>query len=233
MKYKKTNKAVLRQQDQNPLRAQRPSKPNNSNRQALLNRQVFDKNAFNNTVNTDFTELVSSQDPQFFDVNLATQEDFFLLYDKFFYEIPKLGEVNSHLYLVQTSGEYIDYSPNAAEIQALLEEIAELRRENLELRQEFANAIVDVFGVETPEAPTLEEVTETAEVAQAEDPDRGGGVAFNGGNQGSGGGGNTGNSTSFGGDDFGGDGGFGGPTTPGGATGGGGGRNVIQQNYNF
>lgn len=229
MKYKKTNKAVLRQQDQNPLRAQRPSKPNSSNRQALLNRQVFDKNAFNNTINTDFTELVSSQDLQFFDVNLATQEDFFLLYDKFFYEIPKLGEVNSHLYLVQTSGEYIDYSPNAAEIQALLEEIAELRRENLELRQEFANAIVDVFGVETPETPTVEEVTATAEVAQAEDPDRGGTANFTGGSVGSGGGGgsNTGNTTGGGGE-------FGGPTVPTAGGGSGGGRpNVISQDYNF
>ena len=119
-----------------------------NNRQGILNRQVFDKEAFKNTINTEFTELVSSQDPSFFSLDLATQEDFWELYEKFFYEIPKLGDVNSHLYLVQTSGEYIDYSPREEEIQALLEEIAELRQENLELRQDFANAIVDSFGEE-------------------------------------------------------------------------------------
>ena len=32
-------------------------------RQSILNRRVYDKDAFNDTINTDFTELVSSQDP--------------------------------------------------------------------------------------------------------------------------------------------------------------------------
>lgn len=146
MQYKKQNNTTLGQQDQGSLTAQRPPKPNGSNRQALLNRQVFNKNAFKDTINTDFTELVSSQDPQFFSIDLATQEDFFQLYDKFFFEIPKLGEVNSHSYLVETSGEYIDFSPREGEIQALLEEIAELRQENLELRQDFAAALTEQFG---------------------------------------------------------------------------------------
>ena len=109
-----------------------------------LSRQVFDKAKFNETVNTEFTQLVSPPDPSFFDVNLATEEDFWILYDKFFYLIPKEGEVNSHLYLVETSGEYIDYQANNEEIQALLEEIAELREENLEVRQEIADVIADI-----------------------------------------------------------------------------------------
>lgn len=109
-----------------------------------LSRQVFNKAKFNETVNTEFTQLVSPPDPSFFDVNLATEEDFWILYDKFFYLIPKEGEVNSHLYLVETSGEYIDYQANNEEIQALLEEIAELREENLEVRQEIADAIAGI-----------------------------------------------------------------------------------------
>jgi|TARA_B110000908_G_scaffold170448_1_gene230069 hypothetical protein len=109
-----------------------------------LSRQVFNKAKFNETVNTEFTQLVSPPDPSFFDVNLATEEDFWILYDKFFYLIPKEGEVNSHLYLVETSGEYIDYQANNEEIQALLEEIAELREENLEVRQEIADVIADI-----------------------------------------------------------------------------------------
>lgn len=146
-----------------------------NNRQGILNRQVFDKEAFKNTINTEFTELISSQDPSFFSLDLATQEDFWELYEKFFYEIPKLGDVNSHLYLVQTSGEYIDYSPREEEIQALLEEIAELRQENLELRQDFANAIVDSFGEE--ESP-LNKVDLTA--ANVSASPRGGGFLGNG-----------------------------------------------------
>ena len=109
-----------------------------------LSRQVFNRAKFNETVNTEFTHLVSPPDPSFFDVNLATEEDFWILYDKFFYLIPKEGEVNSHSYLVETSGEYIDYQANNEEIQALLEEIAELREENLEVRQEIADVIAGI-----------------------------------------------------------------------------------------
>jgi hypothetical protein len=108
-----------------------------------LKRQVFNKGEFNETVDTEFTQLVTKPDPSFFDVNLATQSDFWILYDKFFYLIPKEGEINSHRYLVETSGEYIDYRQNQEEIDALLAEIAELREENLEVRQQIASVITD------------------------------------------------------------------------------------------
>ena len=114
-----------------------------NSKQVNLKRQVFDKNAFNNTVDTSFTQLNTVDDPSFFDVNLATQEDFWILYHKFFYEIPKEGDINSHQYLVQTSGDFIDYTPQKEEIEALLSEIAELRTENLEVRQEIAQVIQD------------------------------------------------------------------------------------------
>lgn len=108
-----------------------------------IKRKVFNKGEFNETVDTEFTQLVSEPDPSFFDINLATQSDFWILYDKFFYLIPKEGEINSHLYLVETSGEYINYRQNQEEIDALLEEIAELREENLEVRQQIASVITD------------------------------------------------------------------------------------------
>ena len=108
-----------------------------------IKRKVFNKGEFNETVDTEFTQLVSEPDPSFFDINLATQSDFWILYDKFFYLIPKEGEINSHLYLVETSGEYIDYRQNQEEIDALLDEIAELREENLEVRKQIASVIVD------------------------------------------------------------------------------------------
>ena len=110
-------------------------------KQVKIQKTVFNKAAFNETVNTEFTQLVTTPDPSFFDINLATQNDFWILYEKYFYEIPKEGEINSHEYLAKTSGEYASYEPQAEEIQALLEEIAELRTENLEVRQEIADVV--------------------------------------------------------------------------------------------
>jgi hypothetical protein len=99
-----------------------------------LNRNVFDKNAFKNTVDTSFTQLVSTPDPAFFDINLATLEDFFILYEKFFYGIPQFGEVESHEYLIKTSTDYIGFRQTNEDIQALLEEITSLRQEILDIQ---------------------------------------------------------------------------------------------------
>ena len=104
-----------------------------------ISRQVFDKDKFNETVDTSFSQLIPLPDPSFFDRELATLEDFWYLYNKFFLLIPKEGEVNSHTYLIEESTEYINYAPNQAEIQALLDEIAELREENLGIYQDLAN----------------------------------------------------------------------------------------------
>ena len=114
--------------------------------QVNLNRQVFDKDKFNQTVDTTFSQLGPQQpDPTFFDINLATQEDFFTLYNKFFFEIPKEGDVNSHTYLITESTEYVGFQQNNEEIQALLQEIADLREENLALRQENVDLITQVY----------------------------------------------------------------------------------------
>jgi hypothetical protein len=109
-----------------------------------LNRQVFDKTKFNETVDTSFTQLVSQPDPTFFDLNLATVEDFFTLYEKFFFQIPKEGEVNSHTYLIKESSDYVGFQANSEDIQALLDEIAQLRQENLLLRQEQVDIVKQI-----------------------------------------------------------------------------------------
>lgn len=108
-----------------------------------LNRQVFNKEKFNSTIDTSFTQLgPQPQDPSFFDINLATLEDFFTLYNKLFFEIPKDGDTNSHTFLVNESGQYINFQANNEEIQALLQEISDLRTENLELRQDIIDATI-------------------------------------------------------------------------------------------
>ena len=71
-----------------------------------LQRQVFEKEKYLNTINNTFTELKSEPDPTFFDRDLAVLPDFWYLYEKFFYNIPKLGVIESHEYLTKTSGEF-------------------------------------------------------------------------------------------------------------------------------
>lgn len=121
---------------------------------AKLNRQVFDKSKFENTVNYSFSELnnTNQPDPSFFDTNLATVEDFFTLYENLFYEIPKLGNINSHEYLIQKSTEYVGFQKTQEDIQALLDEIALLREQNLELRQENTDLIIQLAESSTQQS---------------------------------------------------------------------------------
>ena len=106
-----------------------------------LNKRVFPKDQFEQAVNTQFTELVSQPDQTFFDPSLATVEDFFIIYENLFYNIPKNGDINSHEYLIKKSTDYTGYEAENAAIQPLLDEIASLREENLELRQQNIDLI--------------------------------------------------------------------------------------------
>ena len=106
-----------------------------------LNKQTFDKDKFKSTVNTNFTQLVQPPPQTFFDINLATVEDFFTLYQKFFYDIPKSGSFNSHLVLVETSGDYINFEKDETDLQELLNEINSLRKDNLDLQQQLVASL--------------------------------------------------------------------------------------------
>ena len=108
----------------------------------LLNRDVFNKVAFDNTVNTNFSQLDQDlPDLSFFDSNLATVEDFFNIYQNLFFQIPKLGLTNSHQYLVVESTAYTGFIENQEQIDALLEEITDLRGENLQLQLDMAQLL--------------------------------------------------------------------------------------------
>ena len=104
-----------------------------------LVREQFDKVAFQQTVDTNFTQLgVQEPDLSFFDPNLATVGDFFSVYNNLFFLIPKEGP-NSHTTLIEESSEFVNYQANQLEIQALLDEIAELREQNLQLTLDIGN----------------------------------------------------------------------------------------------
>lgn len=127
-------------------------------KQVNVKRNVFDKDKFNETVDTTFSQLVTVPDPSFFDVNMATLGDFWLLYDKFFYTIPKFGEFESHEYLGKTSLEYANSELINQQIEDLLEEIAALREENLRLMNDALN-IGDAIGAagfeDTEDGPSI------------------------------------------------------------------------------
>jgi len=136
---------------------------NEANTSLTLVRTGFNKEAFDATFSTAFTQLgVPEQDLSFFDPNLATVDDFFTIYSNLFFLIPKFGEINSHEYLVKESSEYIEFQANQAEIQALLDEIAELRETNLQLQIDMAEILTTKQTIDQ----AIEDVNKAEEEAQ-------------------------------------------------------------------
>ena len=105
-----------------------------------LNKEVFSKQAYKKTINTNFTQLgVKTVQEQINEI--PTVQEFFDLYNTLFYDIPELGETNSHEYLIKTSGEYINTEENDELIQALQDEISQLREDLLQAQQDLIDNI--------------------------------------------------------------------------------------------
>jgi hypothetical protein len=100
-----------------------------------LNKKVYNKNTYEKVIDTSFKQLgVKTIQQQI--AAQPTANDFFSLYNDLFYDIPELGEVNSHEYLIKKSSEYINFEPNNEEIIALQAEIAQLRIDLLESQKQ-------------------------------------------------------------------------------------------------
>jgi len=100
-----------------------------------INKTSYNKSQFGQIVDNQFTQFSptpTSSVALTIDVN-----QFFQAYENLFFQIPKLGEINSHQYLVNKSGNYIDENAVSEEVQALLEEITQLRQENLDLQRQI------------------------------------------------------------------------------------------------
>jgi hypothetical protein len=97
-----------------------------------LNKNVFNKSDFIRTLDTSFNQILVPSDLV---IPTITIEEFFNYYESLFYEIPKLGDSNSHEYLITKSSEYINFEKSNEELQSLLDEITELRQENLDLNK--------------------------------------------------------------------------------------------------
>jgi len=110
-----------------------------------INRQVFDKSQFDKTINTNFTQLTSSLPPISATPTVdGTVDGFFSLYDSLFFDIPKFGDLNSHQYLVATSGNYLGGAQINESIQLLLDEIAALRTSLLNSNRQIAELQIQV-----------------------------------------------------------------------------------------
>ncbi len=172
-----------------------------------LVKNVYQKVNYPRIIDTKFTELGTVSITDQIDATPTTNE-FFDLYNSLFYEIPSYGDINSHQYLIETSAEYIDFTPNQEEITALRAEITDLRRQLLEAQvataealsgekfdldvnsindaaiadnQEFAN-IMDTIG-ELPSSPTEANTTNTTGTTSSPNP-----ISTSGGGGSSGGG---------------------------------------------
>jgi hypothetical protein len=97
-----------------------------------LQKTVFGKVDFSKVVDTSFktfTQPILEED-------LDTSEELFRLYDKLYYSIDLEGDANSHRYLVNKSSQLLNFDAVTEDIQPLLDEIAQLREENLALSQQ-------------------------------------------------------------------------------------------------
>tara|TARA_R110001632_G_scaffold55132_5_gene135025 strand:+ start:2813 stop:3163 length:351 start_codon:yes stop_codon:yes gene_type:complete len=104
-----------------------------------LNKQVFDRTQYSRVIDTSFTQLIP-QSTGSIAVEDVTVNEFFILYDDLFFDIPKTGN-NSHETLITTSTDYIGFEPLNEELEALQQEITNLRLELIQAKQDLAAQI--------------------------------------------------------------------------------------------
>ena len=93
-----------------------------------VQRAIYNKDRFPKVIDTQFRELNVTEPvaPE------VTVDDFFALYDELFFEIPREGDINSHRYILQREAEYLGVKfADDFDIQALLQEITDLRQQLL------------------------------------------------------------------------------------------------------
>jgi hypothetical protein len=103
-----------------------------------LNKTQYSKSQYTKVIDTTFTQLVQPAPTETVVAPTISVSEFFENYQSLFFSIPKFGNVNSHEYLIKTSQEYAgNFNNNEDIIQALIEEITQLRQENLEIQQQL------------------------------------------------------------------------------------------------
>jgi hypothetical protein len=98
--------------------------------QIPIQKTVFNKDDFNKVVDTQFSQLINNQ--QIEETPSFTLDDFFQLFEDLFDQIPREGDINSHQYILQKEADYLGVQINQDDLQALLDEITNLRQEVLD-----------------------------------------------------------------------------------------------------
>lgn len=97
-----------------------------------VDKTVIQRRDFQKVVQTDFEEfgvVQESKDPM-------SVDEFFVEYERLFLEIPKTGD-KSHQYLVTRSQSLLEVEEDLSVIQPLMDEIANLRAQNLKQQEEI------------------------------------------------------------------------------------------------
>jgi len=111
--------------------------------QIPIQKQVFNKDQFSRVIDTEFSQLLNQQPT---DTTPAfTLDDFFILYDQVFYQIPKEGDTDSHRFILQREADYLGVTISQEDIQALLDEITSLRQQLLD-SQTLINELTKTVG---------------------------------------------------------------------------------------
>jgi len=100
-----------------------------------LSKTIYNRRDYTAVIDTSFNQF----NPPIPVEDTMTVEEFFSYYNKIFYDIPPTGNINSHDYLVKTSGQYINASSTNDETQILLDEITSLRQQLLAANQQVLN----------------------------------------------------------------------------------------------
>ena len=98
-----------------------------------IQKTVFSTADFNKVIDSTFKTFVQPVPEQ----DTDTPEELFRLYEKLYYVIDVTGETDSHEYLVKKSSELLTFDRVTEDIQPLLDEIAQLRTDNLNLTQQI------------------------------------------------------------------------------------------------
>lgn len=94
-----------------------------------VEKNVFSKD-FSKVIDVNFHQLLNNGEN---DIKVVSISEFFQLYEELFYQIPKEGDAESHRYILNRTAEYLGVKlSNDVDVNALLEEITNLRQELLD-----------------------------------------------------------------------------------------------------
>jgi len=104
-----------------------------------LVKEVYGRNTYTRVIDTSFSELYTPVTASAAPSTQLTVEAFFDAYNELFFEIPAIGEINSHEYLVKRSTEYLGGGVLSDNEKAYIEEINSLRQQLLEANTNYLN----------------------------------------------------------------------------------------------